>query len=192
MTESSEGCLIPPLPCATGCHNTVTTLLTKPRSFSFNCQHQTGAVLAISLIILLLLTIIGITASQVTGLEEKMAGNLRDRNLAFQAAETALREGEKKTSSLPQCPILSASGGFYPHTDSPVIDDSSTSVWSNPGKYFGYEGESLVNITSTRQPKFIIQCINSVKGSSSLYRITARGTGGTTDAVVILQSIYKR
>jgi len=36
---------------------------------------------------LLLLTIIGITGIQVSGLEEKMAGNSRDQNLAFQSAE---------------------------------------------------------------------------------------------------------
>ena len=57
-------------------------------------NQQSGAVLIISLIMLLLLTLIGVTGSQVTGLEEKMAGNMRDQNLAFQAAETALRAGE--------------------------------------------------------------------------------------------------
>jgi len=48
--------------------------------------------MAISLIMLLLLTLIGVTGSQVTGLEEKMAGNMKDRNIAFQAAESALRD----------------------------------------------------------------------------------------------------
>ena len=74
-------------------------MINKSLYLQYNSQHQSGAVLAISLIILLLLTIIGLTATQVTGLEEKMAGNLRDRNLAFQAAETALRAGEAQTST---------------------------------------------------------------------------------------------
>ncbi len=164
--------------------------------------HQSGAVLAISLIILLLLTIIGITAAQLTGLEEKMAGNLRDKNLAFQAAETALRAGEQLTATLPQCPISTAIQGFYPnegpHTPSPVIDDGVNNVWSDPTKSFGYTGDSLVNInspdsvTTVLPPRYIIQCITSTTGATnSLYRITARGTGGTTDAVVILQSVYE-
>lgn len=54
-------------------------------------QSQSGAVLIISLIMLLALTIIGLTSSSVTSLEEKMAANAKDINLAFQAAEATLR-----------------------------------------------------------------------------------------------------
>lgn len=62
------------------------------------CKPQSGMVLVISLIILMLLTLIGITGLQTTGLEEKMAGNMRDRNVAFQAAESALRDAEFEIS----------------------------------------------------------------------------------------------
>lgn len=55
---------------------------------------QRGATLIISLLILLVMTLIGVTAIQTTTMEEKMAGNMRDQNLAFQAAEAALRAGE--------------------------------------------------------------------------------------------------
>lgn len=55
---------------------------------------QRGAALVTGLILLVLLTIIGITAMRTSGLEERMAGYLRDRNLAFQAAEAALRDAE--------------------------------------------------------------------------------------------------
>lgn len=57
-------------------------------------QRQSGVVLVISLIMLLALTLIGVTSSSVTGLEEKMAANSKDVNLAFQAAEAALRAAE--------------------------------------------------------------------------------------------------
>ena len=170
----------------------MTTLLNKPLSLKVNCQHQSGAVLAISLIVLLLLTLIGITAAQVTGLEEKMAGNFRDRNLAFQAAESALRAGEEKTSTLPLCPIVAQVGGYYAHTDAPIITDGIGSVWTNPNNYYNYSGQILEQVAKAAQPKYIIQCINSIPGPPTLFRITARGTGGTTDAVVILQSIYLR
>ena len=43
-----------------------------------------------ALVFLLLLTILGIAALNTTSLEEKMAHNVKDRNLAFQAAESAL------------------------------------------------------------------------------------------------------
>jgi len=53
-----------------------------------------GAVLAIGLIILVIMTLLGVTAMTTTSLENKMAGNLKDWNLAQQAAEAGLRDGE--------------------------------------------------------------------------------------------------
>ena len=55
---------------------------------------QQGVVLITGLIILVLLTILGLTASRSILLEERMAGNMKDQNVAFQAAEAALRMGE--------------------------------------------------------------------------------------------------
>ncbi len=57
-------------------------------------SRQRGVVLVTGLIFLVMMTLLGVTAMQTTMLEEKMAGNLRDEILAFQAAEAALREGE--------------------------------------------------------------------------------------------------
>lgn len=56
---------------------------------------QQGAVLIVALIILLLLTIIGLSSMRGTVLQENMAGNMRDSNLALQASEAALRKGEQ-------------------------------------------------------------------------------------------------
>ena len=58
-------------------------------------QHQSGSVLVISLIIMLVLTMLGVSGMKSAVLEEKMAGNVRDTQLAFQAAEATLREAEK-------------------------------------------------------------------------------------------------
>jgi len=55
---------------------------------------QNGSALIISLVFLLILTMIGIASIQDSTLQERMAGNERDRNLAFQTAEAALRVGE--------------------------------------------------------------------------------------------------
>jgi Tfp pilus assembly protein PilX len=66
----------------------------------YNRQQQSGVVLIVSLIMMLLLTIIGISGMSVTALEESMAANHRDRNIAFQAAEAALRAGEAKIEEL--------------------------------------------------------------------------------------------
>lgn len=62
---------------------------------SRGAARQGGMVLVIGLIFLLLLTMIGTSAIRTTSLDERMAENLRDRNLAFQAAEAALRDAER-------------------------------------------------------------------------------------------------
>lgn len=55
---------------------------------------QRGAILIVSLLMLLVMTVIGVTAVSTTTLQEKMAGNNRQRQLAFQAASSALRDAE--------------------------------------------------------------------------------------------------
>ena len=57
-----------------------------------NKQH--GAVLIVSLLMLLVTTMLGITAMSTATMEEKMAGNNRQKQLAFQAAESGVRFAE--------------------------------------------------------------------------------------------------
>jgi type IV pilus assembly protein PilX len=54
-------------------------------------QRERGAVLIVSLLFLVVLTMLGITAMSGTTFEERMAGNARDAALAHHAAEAALR-----------------------------------------------------------------------------------------------------
>ena len=79
--------------------------LTMPRN-----TKQQGVVLAVSLIMLLIMVVIGLASMQSTTLEEKMAGNYRDQNLAFQAAESTLREGETWIGNLTVEPALAVTG----------------------------------------------------------------------------------
>ncbi|PIE83390.1 MAG: hypothetical protein CSA09_00480 [Candidatus Contendobacter odensis] len=58
-------------------------------------QKQRGAALIVGLILMTVITLVGVTAMQGTTLQEKMAGNLRDSNLSFQASEAALRNCEQ-------------------------------------------------------------------------------------------------
>lgn len=69
-------------------------------SMDFNAKNkQGGAALLIALIMLLVLTVIGLTSMRGTSLQESMAGNLREVSLSFQAAEAGLRAGEDLASS---------------------------------------------------------------------------------------------
>jgi len=67
---------------------------------SISSKRQAGAILIISLIMLLLLTIIGLASIRGTSLQERMANNYRDSELAMQAAEAGLRKGEQDVVAL--------------------------------------------------------------------------------------------
>ena len=153
------------------------------RKIGIQINHKEGAVLIISLIMLLLLTIIGVTAIQTSSLEEKMAGNMRDQNLAFQAAESALRVGETETATI-------AASDFYTGSTNPLSDIN----WAN-ASVRAYKENALYII----EPPTITYGFGYEAGTPSSsaqtnywYRITARGTSGTGNAIVILQSIFIR
>ena len=165
-------------------------------------KQQSGTVLVISLIMLLLLTMIGVTSNQVTGLEEKMAGNMRDRNLAFQAAESALRAGEASAAAAAvtlSCPGASPPGFFRPRDADCDGTVENTDIWDSIDwntQSVLYVGTSLVDLSAN--PRFVVEdmgviCVNVAipclaADTRRNFRITARATGSTTDAVVLLQS----
>lgn len=162
-------------------------------------SRQRGVVLVTGLIFLVMMTLLGVTAMQATMLEEKMAGNLRDENLAFQAAEAALREGEMFLEQI-TLPTFDGSNGLYHYASFPAPDPITWSGWPTSG----------ITITATltgvaSQPRYIIEQLVTVPSgtggsvqqsatimTSNMYRIIARGVGGTETAVVILQSVYRR
>ncbi len=160
---------------------------------------QQGVVLIVSLILLLLLTLIGTTGMQMTSLEEKMAGNMRDRNLAFQAAESALAAGElylKTVAPMPSPFCSKANGRFLPlDKDCNSATNETVPVWESINwdtDSVAYTGV-LSNLSAS--PHYIIEDMSCTTppcaAGTHNYRITARATGGSADTVVILQSIFQ-
>lgn len=168
---------------------------------SEHSQHQRGSTLMISLIILLVMTLIGVTAMGTSTLEEKMAGNERDRQLAFQAAEAALRQAEVYvTDSIVSTAAFDGSNtGLYALASYP--DLGATATWTNSRSYVG----TISGIKTA--PKYIVEIMGAVgnediniagygessgTGIVTTFRATARGTGGSDNSVVMLQSYYGR
>ncbi len=165
---------------------------------------QQGVVLITALVILMAMTLVALTTMTSSSLEERMAGNMKDREIAFQAAEAALRYGER----LAQAGISTASfntactGGYCNHdlqaaaTYDEYWTDSTLDVWNDNNKHLSY------NITfaevSTR-PKLIIEymgkqiqnfSVGPDPSDPAIYRITALGTGRSNYSRVMLQSTY--
>jgi type IV pilus assembly protein PilX len=159
---------------------------------------QQGVVLIVSLILLLLMTLIGTTGMQVTSLEEKMAGNMRDRNLAFQAAESALAAGEYYLENVITIPssFCSKANGRYDHITA-ACTAIAFPIWENIN--WDNNDSTLYNGVLSHlsaNPRYIIEDMGCLPPPAACpgihnYRITARASGGSTDTVVILQTIYQ-
>lgn len=61
----------------------------------FSQKHQGGFALITSLMFLVILTVLAVSAMGINSNEEKMLGFSRDRQIALQAAEAALRDAER-------------------------------------------------------------------------------------------------
>jgi type IV pilus assembly protein PilX len=90
-----------------------------PKSLALHSR-QSGAALITGLIFLVVLTMIGVTAARMSTLEERMSGNMRDRSIAMQAAELALRDAERDIMGLgtnPRVPAISGISDFVADCD---------------------------------------------------------------------------
>lgn len=66
----------------------------------FGRARQSGAVLFVALIFLVLLTLLGVMASSTSIMQERMTGSVRNAQLGSMGAESALRAGEAKIWNL--------------------------------------------------------------------------------------------
>lgn len=159
---------------------------------------QGGAALIFSLMILSVMSLLGVTAMQTSLLEEKMAGNYRDMNLAFQAAESALRDAE---ADIPNRVVgLTA---FDSSCTNGLCDATSglSEVWEDAtkepngvalGTYTG--ATSLDSALAGCQPRYWIEGFRVWPAGSpswkSRYRITVEGCGGNANTRARLQTVY--
>lgn len=162
-------------------------------------RRQRGAILVVSLIMLLVMTLIGVTAMQNTIMEQRMAGNTRDVNLAFQAAEAALREGEVALEAATLPDFDGTTDGFYEAND---IAIGNPQVWEDPATTWVTYPDNLDGVIAP--PEYVLEELSPIKESGgslaadeplpevSMYRVTSRASGASNDTQIMLQTTYKR
>ena len=149
-------------------------------------DRQYGIALFVCLVVLLTLGVAGVSASQTVSLEVRMARNGHDGDLALQAAESALREGEQVLASAGFDP---ATPGFFagPGFGMPVR-------WSRPETWDGIDSRVATPLPGVAEPpRFIVERIASWVDPDGgfgveVLRVTARAVGGTPHARAVLQS----
>ncbi len=162
---------------------------------------QSGAILVVSLVMLLVLMILGVSSMGTVILEEKMVGNMRDQDLAFQAAEASIREAETWIQALNILPIdcVAAPCSVWKKNTLTDLEKNSLSWWKDSmnSREFGTSGIKDLETVAT-DPRYIIEHQAYVRDSLTVghspgtgrdyYRITSYGVGANASAVKVLQS----
>lgn len=164
---------------------------------------ERGAVLAFSLAILLLLTILGVTAVTTSGLQEKMAGNMRDQYVAAHAGDSILRDGEAWLFTLTSKPAPVCA---YDSTDRawdfsclPDVTAVADSWWTTNGFI-----PALTISQASQQPRYVDEWLQDVPDSpakslnyergkeANYYRVNGWSVGVTDYVRTLIQDTYRK
>ena len=192
----------------------------KPLPRRSSVRQQRGLSLITTLLFMVAALMLGVSVLSVNVMQERVIGNTKDRDLAFQAAEAALRDGEEDLVKK-----LDAAAVFTPTCDAGLctppsrratplsvsVDKAPGFAWKNPGQvrmYGQYTGASpFPGVVDNGQPRYVIEQLGPVgkafgesetKGNDPGqrdavgYRITALGSGARAETEVVLQSIYTK
>jgi type IV pilus assembly protein PilX len=165
--------------------------------FHLHGHRERGAALVVSLLLLLVMTLLALGASHSTQLQERMAGNQRDMEVALQGAEAGLRAAEdllSPTKSVVTCadkdPLTCEAYEELP--------PSMTEWWTDWARKYEPDLGQLAD-----EPEFVIEHIAEVHDSLSVggstlnmvrdfHRVTARSSGVTSTTRVVVQSTHAR
>lgn len=175
-------------------------------------RNQRGAVLIVSLIILLVLTVVVLSANRGVVMQERMTSAIRQSNLVFQVAESGLIHAEQEIDALADLSgftNFSATGanGYYLEGNGPPNYLDKDALWNVDGKTL-----SAANIEDGYTAKYFIESLGEVEvegqnldltlnnnysqtpvnPTAYIFRIVVRaeGTGGTP--VRLVAGYYSR
>ncbi|MEL6300417.1 MAG: PilX N-terminal domain-containing pilus assembly protein [Pseudomonadota bacterium] len=167
---------------------------------------QSGVVMVIALIALLLLSLIGTTSIKSSTIQERISGNLRDQDLAFQAAEAALHDAEDFLRSITTLAAFNNVAGLYTTDNAP---DVYTAWPADARAYAGGTFGALKEVSD--MPQYIIEIrgtvdesanaalnltggygVSSGAGDIFIFKIHARGTGASGTSQVVLRTNFAR
>lgn len=161
-------------------------------------DREAGVSLVVVLILLVAVSVLGIAVLRSSAMQERMSANLRDRNLAVQATEAALRFAQEQVlaggtwdtvvptaadcSGLGICPTGSAPSW----RDLPSTQYDTTLIPAPPQYWIEYLGQGPARKGSCDQLPPTLDCF------SPMYRVTARTRSAGRADVVMQANIISR
>jgi len=161
---------------------------------------ERGAILVTSLLLLLVLTIIGVSVMQMTRLQERMSGNSSDVNIAFQGAEAGVRGAEAKVLGFKAAPALCINAPCttaYDNGALPPLNEKDDDYWKTMATNFS---DPNIGDDFDTPPQFVIektafqpftQEYGELNGRD-FYQVTGRSKGASGTAEAIVQSTFAR
>jgi type IV pilus assembly protein PilX len=163
---------------------------------------QYGMVLVSSLLLLLVVTILAVSMFRSFGVDEKIAGNTRDKQLAMQAAQSAEQFAENWLASNMSQSALASVGAPNPLAAIPcagtyIASQICTNALTTPGTLPWASGvtytPSKVGVGNTPTlsalPMFYIYALSTL-ASPYQYQIDAVGYGTSPNTVAVVEVIY--
>ncbi|KWW34056.1 pilus assembly PilX family protein [Cupriavidus metallidurans] len=171
-----------------------------------------GYVLIVGLLFLLVLSLLAVSMMKSFGMQEKIAGNTREKQRAFEAAQSALRYGEwwlgqgNGSSGAPCNSVVSVTANDWSSMQvcSNALTNPTALPWtparadySPPSMAVALNGNlggkaANGDINYVAPPSLYINYLGlSQDGLSMLYSVTGAGYGGSAATAAVVQSTYQ-
>jgi type IV pilus assembly protein PilX len=160
-------------------------------------SRERGMVLITSVLMLVVVTILAIALFRSFGIDEKIAGNMREKQRALQAAMTAEEYAESwVASSNVTAPITCGTGPQVAYTVGQVC--TAASGLTNPTALPWPTGVTYTPPTMptgtngfANPPIYYVTSLGpSATGTGTVYQIDAAGYGGSTNTVAVVESTF--
>lgn len=177
---------------------------------------QRGLSLITTLLFMVAALMLGVSVLSVNVMQERTIGNTKDRDLALQAAEAALRDAERDlvasassftfTEACTNGLCVPPSQRATPTSRSidQLIDWTDDTKVRKYGQYTGGAKFPGIPDTDAAKPRYVIEKVGNLgtpsgesmklgvapTATGTGYRITAHAVGARPETVVVLQSMY--
>lgn len=180
---------------------------------SYPVKNNDGFALLITVVVVLIIGVIAVSAMLVSSQSESLSGNAIQRSRAFQAADGGARLAEKKLETMLEKRVFANASGSFGIFSS----DSVMKKWWRDGSFTGaHTADGVTLLGAIEQPRFIFEEIGlySSDGGSGivnldvggaaygrasasgrevvLYRLESKGTGTTVNAGSVVETLVAR
>ncbi len=170
---------------------------------SYIVKRESGAALIVALIFLLVMSLLGTSSVRTSTMQERMAGNMRDGNVAFQRAEAGLRGAEEYLLGTNNLPEFNDNNGLY------ELNSDNRPDWTATPTDPGAGGSVPYPTAEAPEWRYYVERLSSLRpaGSSTetgtpveeifYFRVTAVGYGaaqdddGTPLSAAVVRTVYR-